>query len=169
MTTALLFALMLQQAAANVVWSDDPPVVAQEVAVAAAPVPDLPAHALADPYGWERSQCSPFIRKDEPLEHCQARVRVTLAAAMGDRLPEGLRPSAALENCTPGTAANGYAMQCGPRPVAALGAPPPLEKVCDNRPQRTPSGAIAFNSECRPTTSEKTGEVAALRFRLGRD
>src|SRR5690606_15283185 len=134
MTTALLFALMLQQAAPSVVWSDDPPPPVEEV-VAAAPVPVLPAHALADPYGWERSQCSPFIRKDEPLEHCQARVRVTLAAVMGDSLPDGLRPSAALENCTPGTAANGYAMQCGPRPVAALGALTPLEKVCDNRPQ----------------------------------
>ena len=93
MNTALLFALMLQQAAAGVVWSDDPPPPVEEVVVAA-PVPVLPAHALADPFGWERSQCSPFIRKDEPLEHCQARVRVTLAAVLGDRLPDGLRPSA---------------------------------------------------------------------------
>lgn len=167
MTTALLFALVLQQAAPGVVWSDDPPAPVEEVAVVA-PIPVLPAHALADPYGWERSQCSPFIRKDEPLEHCQARVRVTLAAVMGDRLPDGLRPSAALENCTPGTAANGYAMQCGPRPVAALGAPTPLEKVCDNRPQRTPSGAIAFNSECRPAAGEAP-EPEGLRIRLGGD
>lgn len=167
MTTALLFALMLQQTAPGVVWSDDPPPPVEEV-VATAPVPVLPAHALADPYGWERSQCSPFIRKDEPLEHCQARVRVTLAAVMGDRLPDGLRPSAALENCTPGTAANGYAMQCGPRPVAALGTPTPLEKVCDNRPQRTPSGAIAFNSECRPAAGEAR-EPEGLRIRLGGD
>ena len=164
MTTALLFALMLQQTAPGVVWSDDPPQPVEEV-VAAAPVPVLPAHALADPYGWERSQCSPFIRKDEPLEHCQARVRVTLAAVMGDSLPDGLRPSAALENCTPGTAANGYAMQCGPRPVAALGAPTPLEKVCDNRPQRTPSGAIAFNSECRPAAGEAR-QAEGLTLRL---
>ena len=167
MTTALFFALVLQQAAPGVVWSDDPPAPVEEVAVAA-PVPNLPAHALADPYGWERSQCSPFIRKDEPLEHCQARVRAALAAVLGDRLPEGLRPSAALENCTPGTAANGYAMQCGPRPVAAMGAPTPLEKVCDNRPQRTPSGAIAFNSECRPATGEAR-EADGLRIRLGGD
>ena len=167
MTTALLFALVLQQAAPGVVWSDDPPAPVEEVA-AAAPVPALPAHALADPYGWERSQCSPFIRKDEPLEHCQARVRVTLAAVLGDRLPEGLRPSKALENCTPGTAANGYAMQCGARPVAALGAPAPLEKVCDNRPQRTPSGALAFNSECRPAAGEARAQDG-LRIRLGGD
>ena len=167
MTTALLFALALQQAAPGVVWSDDPPAPAEKV-VAAAPVPVLPAHAMTDPYGWERSQCSPFIRKDEPLEHCQARVRVTLAAAMGDRLPEGLRPSKALENCTPGTATNGYAMQCGPRPVAALGAPPPRERVCDSRPQRTASGALAFNSECRPAAGE-AHEPEGLRIRLGGD
>lgn len=166
MMTALLFALMLQQAAPAVVWSDDPP--APVETVAAAPVPVLPAHALADPFGWERSQCSPFIRKDEPLEHCQARVRVTLAAVLGDRLPDGLRPSAALENCTPGTAANGYAMQCGPRPVAALGAPAPLEKVCDSRPQRTPSGALAFNNDCRPAPGEAR-ETEGLRIRLGGD
>ena len=164
MTTALLFALTLQHTAPGVVWSDDPPPPVEEVAVAT-PVPVLPAHALADPYGWERSQCSPFIRKDEPLEHCQSRVRVTLAAVMGDRLPDGLRPSAALENCTPGTAANGYAMQCGPRPVAAQGAPAPLEKVCDSRPQRTPSGAIAFNSECRPATGEAR-QTEGLTLRL---
>lgn len=166
MMTALIFALVLQQAAPAVVWSDDPP--APVEAVAAAPVPVLPAHALADPFGWERSQCSPFIRKDEPLEHCQARVRVTLAAVLGDRLPDGLRPSAALENCTPGTAANGYAMQCGPRPVAALGAPAPLEKVCDSRPQRTPSGALAFNNDCRPAPGEAR-ETEGLRIRLGGD
>lgn len=166
MMTALIFALVLQQAAPAVVWSDDPP--APVEAVAAAPVPVLPAHALTDPFGWERSQCSPFIRKDEPLEHCQARVRVTLAAVLGDRLPGGLRPSAALENCTPGTAANGYAMQCGPRPVAALGAPAPLEKVCDSRPQRTPSGALAFNSDCRPAAGEAR-ETEGLRIRLGGD
>ncbi|WP_312784523.1 hypothetical protein [Brevundimonas sp.] len=138
MTTALLFALVLQQAAPGVVWSDDPPAPVEEVAVAA-PLPVLPAHALADPYGWERSQCSPFIRKDEPLEHCQARVRVTLAAAMGDRLPDGLRPSKALENCTPGTAANGYAIQCGPRPVAALGAPPPRKRSATAAPSAPPA------------------------------
>lgn len=166
MMTALLFALMLQQAAPAVVWSDDPP--APVETVAAAPVPVLPAHALADPFGWERSQCSPFIRRDEPLEHCQARVRVTLAAVLGDRLPDGLRPSAALENCTPGTAANGYAMQCGPRPVAALGAPAPLEKVCDSRPQRTPSGTLAFNNDCRPAPGE-VRETEGLRIRLGGD
>ena len=166
MMTALLFALMLQQAAPAVVWSDDPP--APVETVAAAPVPVLPAHALADPFGWERSQCSPFIRRDEPLEHCQARVRVTLAAVLGDRLPDGLRPSAALENCTAGTAANGYAMQCGPRPVAAFGAPAPLEKVCDSRPQRTPSGALAFNNDCRPAPGE-VRETEGLRIRLGGD
>ena len=167
MTTALLLALALQQAAPAVVWSDDPPVPVEEPAPAT-PVPNLPALALADPYGWERSQCSPFIRKDEPLEHCQARVRVALAAVLGDRLPDGLRPSAALENCTPGTAANGYAMQCGPRPVAAMGAPTPLERVCDNRPQRAASGAIAFNSECRPEPGE-AHEPEGLRIRLGGD
>ena len=167
MTTALLFALVLQQAAPAVVWSDDPPAPVEAPPVAA-PAPNLPAHALADPSGWERSQCSPFIRKDEPLEHCQARVRVTLAAAMGDRLPDGLKPSAALENCTPGSAANGYAMQCGPRPVAALGAPPPRERVCDNRPQRTSSGALAFNSECRPAPGDVRAQDG-LRIRLGGD
>ena len=118
MTTALLFALVLQQAAPAVVWSDDPPAPVEEVAVVA-PAPVLPAHALADPYGWERSQCSPFIRKDEPLEHCQARVRVTLAAVMGERLPDGLRPSKALENCTPGNAAMPATSSADMRSIAA--------------------------------------------------
>ena len=52
MTTALLFALALQQAAPAVVWSDDPPPPVEAV-VEAAPTPVLPAHALADPYGWD--------------------------------------------------------------------------------------------------------------------
>jgi hypothetical protein len=35
-------------------------------------------------------------------------------------------------------------------------------------PQRTPSGAIAFNSECRPAAGE-TRETEGLRIRLGGD
>lgn len=91
MTMVLLFALVLQQAAPGVVWSDDPPAPIEETVVAA-PVPVLPAEALADPYGWERSQCSPFIRKDEPLEHCQARVRVTLAPFWATVCPTACAP-----------------------------------------------------------------------------
>lgn len=164
MTAALFIALMLQQAApAGVVWSDAPPPPTKMQAEVAAPA--LPDWALADPYAWERAQCSPLVRKDASMEACQTRVRADLAANLGDQLPAELRPSAALENCAPGAAADAYAVQCAPRPITG-GAPPPMrEQVCDPRPQRQPGGGLAFNSECRPAAGDRR-EPDGLRIRL---
>ncbi len=118
----LIAVLLVQDPAPRIILSDDPepPVITR----APRPVPDLPAHAIGDPFGWERSQCSPYIRKDEPLEHCQTRVRSDLLAVMGERLPSGLRPAPGLENCIPGTAANGYQMQCGGRSLRPTSGDP---------------------------------------------
>ncbi|MES2835498.1 MAG: hypothetical protein V4707_12410 [Pseudomonadota bacterium] len=85
MPVALLIAALMQDpngaAAGTIAWSEPAPVVE---APAVAPPPPLPAWALADPFGWERAQCSPMIRKDATLEACQARVRTDLAANLGD-------------------------------------------------------------------------------------
>ena len=65
MLTALAVALMLQQAAGMISW--DLPIESDPnapVATPAAPPVVLPDWALADPFAWERSQCSPIIRKD---------------------------------------------------------------------------------------------------------
>lgn len=164
MPIALLFALALQQTAPVLTWSEPPPRVAEDVA------PEMtgeeaPAHALTDPYAWERSQCSPYIRKDEPLAECQARVRSMLAVAMADKLPDGLRPDA-LENCSNYQTASGYQFQCGrPRTVASMAPSAPVERVCDNRPERA-GNSLAFNTRCQPVGGD--GE-AGLRFRLNRD
>lgn len=167
MTMLLALLLTLQQTPSTVVWSDLPDTPATP-APAVAPV-QLPPEAVADPFGWERAQCSPYIRKsDEPLELCQQRVRLRLAAGLGDRLPAALRPSEAMENCRLGDADTGYALQCGPRQTFSGGLAPVRERMCDNRPQRTASGAIAFNSECRPAPGEAR-QQDGLKIRLGGD
>ncbi|HRJ64500.1 MAG TPA: hypothetical protein PLR59_09150, partial [Brevundimonas sp.] len=96
---AIVFAVMLQQtaplpaAAGQVVWETPAPVEAAQP-VAAADIPAIPDSARADPYGYERAECSPLIRSSrETLEACQARVRVILAAHLGDALPAGLTPA----------------------------------------------------------------------------
>lgn len=165
MTMLLALLLMLQQTPPTVVWSDMPDL-PQTPKPIIEPVP-LPLAAIADPYGWERAQCSPYIRnRDEPLEICQQRIRLMLASGLGDRLPPALKPSDAMDDCRLGGADTGYALQCGPRPVQIGGAPPVREPVCDNRPQRSPSGAIAFNSECRPAPGDANRQEG-LTIRLG--
>ena len=65
---ALVAAVILQQAApGQVVWQEPAP---PEPVVAEAPAaPALPDWARADPYGYERSECSPLMRKaNESLE-----------------------------------------------------------------------------------------------------
>ena len=67
--------------------------------------PALPEGARADPFGYERSECSPLVRdRAETLEACQRRVRRTLAATMGDAVPDALKPDADL----------------GPRPIRPI-------------------------------------------------
>ncbi len=110
MLTAFALAMVLQQA---VVWETPASAAQAEPVEVAAPVTDLPAWALADPFGWERSQCSPLVSR-EPLDVCQARVRVELSAALGDQLPAGLRPAGEPVPClaTPGDDGK-YPVQCG--------------------------------------------------------
>lgn len=144
----LMAAFVIQSAASGIILSDDPP--APVIEVPARPIPQLPPHATTDPFGWERSQCSPYIRKDEPLEHCQIRVRSDLLAVMGERLPPGLRPASGLENCTPGNAENNYQLQCGPRQLMApASAATPQDRLCQNQPERQPNGSVVVREVCR--------------------
>ena len=162
MLALLIAALLLPQDAPafGITLSDDPePPVVEE---AKRQVPNLPAHALADPFGWERSQCSPYIRRDEPLEHCQVRVRSDLAAVMGDRLPSALRPTAGLENCTPGKAENNYKIECKPREMVVPNAPNLQDRQCENQPQRQPDGRVVIQSVCRSTGTDTPAQ--GLRF-----
>ena len=111
MFVALAAAVLLQQAApGQVVWQTPVPA---EPAAAEAPaaIPTIPDWARADPYGYERSECSPLVRKaEESMEACQARVRTALAANLGDDLPVG-----------PGHVAAGRANLRDPPPGPAAG------------------------------------------------
>lgn len=166
MLTALALALMLQQA---VVWETPAPVVeAPPPEVLAAPVTTLPDWAVADPFAWERSQCNPMIRGETPLDVCQARVRGELSAALGDRLPAGLRPAGEPVPClaTPGDN-GGYAVQCGVPERQAAATVTPRIQDCRPRPQRQ-GGSVAFVTDCRADDDKSEG----LSFRLfgsGRD
>ena len=167
MLIAALAALLLQQSAGTIAW--DTPVAAdpEAPAQAAQPVSTLPDWARADPYGWERSQCSPMIRKDASIEACQVRVRTDLAAALGDRLPGGLAPDG-IEGCRQlSDGKGGYETTCAPvqRTLATTAAP--VAEICEERPTRTASGVVAFGRECRPATGATTTE--GLSFRLGGD
>ena len=90
---AALMSLMLSLTPQDptIVWSapkaEPTPIV---VTPAPAPTIDLPDWARADPYAWERAQCSPLLRGDEDLQACQARVRVALDAALKGETPAGL-------------------------------------------------------------------------------
>lgn len=166
LTAAVLSALMMQQAATGqVVWAT--PVEAPPVAEAPA-APPIPDWARADPFGYERSECSPLIRAAaESMEACQSRVRFALAANLGNRLPDGLRPTGSLDNCRQEAAGDRYAMQCGApsrpdRPATAM-----QERVCESRPQARPQGGVAWTEECRPASGQR--EEGGLKFRLGND
>lgn len=164
---AAIFALMLQQAAAGQMgWSEAPPS-PPVTAVAAPATHNLPDWARADPFGYERSECSPMIRKaDETQEACQARVRVELASDLGDALPAALRPAAAPDSCRQEAAGDRYAVQCGAptrnsAPTVAL-----EEQTCESRPQVQPRGGVAWTQDCRPASGVRTGPDG-LSIRLG--
>ncbi len=165
MMTVFALAMVLQQAAGGVVvWETPAP--APAAVETAAPVPnDLPAWALADPFGWERSQCSPLVSR-EPLDACQARVRSELSAALGDRAPADLRPSGEPVPCRAAPDDSGaYPVQCGaPERRAAATVTPTIP---DCRPRATrQGGSVAFVTDCRDDSAGSEG----LSFRLfGRD
>ena len=164
LTAAVLSALMLQQAAAGqVVWST-PAEPAPVVAPAAAPA--IPDWARADPYGYERSECSPLIRNaSESMEACQSRVRFALAANVGEDLPSRLRPAGSADNCRQEAAGDRYAMQCGAPARTVPGGPDLRDKVCTTRPSGTREGGMTYREEC--TVGGQPVREEGLRINLG--
>lgn len=163
----IALAVLLQQAAAGqVVWETPGPVESVE---AAAPVdiPAIPDSARADPYGYERAECSPLIRKaEESMESCQQRVRAALAANLGAALPAGLTPASAPDNCRQEAEGDRFALQCGSptrtdRPAAVL-----EERICETRPRVQPQGGVAWTEDCRPASGRRD-EGDGLKIRLG--
>ena len=153
MLTAFALAMVLQQA---VVWETPAPAPETEPVEIAAPVSDLPAWALADPFAWERSQCSPLVSR-EPLDVCQARVRVELSAALGDQLPAGLRPAGEPVPClaTPGDD-GAYPIQCGLPERRAAATVTPTIPDCRPRAERQ-GGSVAFVTDCRADDAGSRG------------
>lgn len=169
---AVVFAVMLQQtaplpaAAGQVVWETPVPV-EPAVALAVADIPAIPDSARIDPYGYERAECSPLIRKgEESLEACQARVRVALAANLGAALPPGLAPVGAADECRQEAAGDRYALQCGAPDRPARPAVSPRETACSSRPRVLPQGGVAWTEECRPADG-RAPEQDGLKIRLG--
>lgn len=168
---AVVFAVLLQQAlslpaaTSQVVW--ETPVEAAPPAVAAE-IPAIPVSARTDPYGYERAECSPLIRKAaESLDACQARVRAALAANLGSALPAGLAPAGMTDGCRQEAAGDRYALQCGPprrgdRPTSAL-----EEQTCETRPRAQARGGVVWTEECRPASGGRQ-ERGGLRARVGR-
>ncbi|HEY0927199.1 hypothetical protein [Brevundimonas sp.] len=165
LTAAVLSTLILQQAAGGqVVWSTPAEPVAVVAPAAAPPIPDW---ARTDPFGYERSECSPLIRAaSESMESCQNRVRFALSANLGDALPAALRPAGAADNCRQEAAGDRYALQCGApsrpdRPATAM-----QEQVCETRPQARQQGGVAWTEQCRPASGGRDNDDG-LKFRLG--
>jgi hypothetical protein len=169
---SLVAALMLQQAAGMISWNPPPapdpnaPVEAASPALAA-PATTIPEWGLADPFSWERSQCSPIIRKDSSMELCQARVRTDLAAALGDKLPAALQPSG-VEGCRQvSNGAGGYELTCAPVRRELTSSAAPVAEVCEERPSATGSGGVNFERRCTPATGPAPKD--GLTFKLGGD
>lgn len=167
---AIVFAVMLQQAVpaptGQVVWEEPAP---PPVAAAPVEIPVIPDSARADPYGYERAECSPLIRKaSESMEACQARVRIALAANLGDALPPGLTPASAPNECRLAAAGDRYALQCGAPDRPARADVRPQEQTCESRPQARPQGGVAWTEECRPADGRAPTQEG-LKFQLGGD
>lgn len=165
---AIYLAALLQQAATGqVVWETPLPPPPAE-AEATADIPAIPDYARADPFGYERAECSPLVRKaDETMDACQQRVRVALAANLGPALPAGLAPAAAgaAENCRPGAEGDRYALQCGAPSRSVPPAPDLRVRSCTTRPSVTERGAVSFEETC--TVGGDEGGDEGLRIRLG--
>jgi len=161
---ALVAAVMLQQAAPGpIIWQDPAP---PAPAVAETPAgPALPDWARADPYGYERSECSPLMRKaNESQEACQARVRTALALDLG-ALPQGLAGGAAAEACRQEAAGDRYALQCTV-PGRSVPAGPDLRvRDCTTRPRSDADGRMTFEEVCTVNGQDVRDE--GLTIRLG--
>ncbi|HEY0103112.1 MAG TPA: hypothetical protein VGB60_06585 [Brevundimonas sp.] len=163
---AIVFAAMLQQAATGQVVWEAPPAIP---VAAPTPIPAIPDYARADPFGYERSECSPLIRKaSETLEACQVRVRSALAANLGAALPPGLAPSASAEQCRQEAAGDRYALQCGTPARSVRASATPEERTCETRPQAQAQGGVVWTEECRPADGRAPTQDG-LRIRLGGD
>jgi hypothetical protein len=162
MLTELLLALAVQQVAGGATWNEASPDATPVIQAAARP--DLPDWAIADPFGWERSQCSPLVRGDEPMAGCQSRIRADLAIVLGDRLPAGLRPSDTPTPCLATPDANGaFPVECREPERRVAASNPIQDQVCESRPRRE-GGAVAFVTECRP--AGEASERRGLSFRI---
>lgn len=161
---AVVFAALLQQAVAGqVVWEAPPP----PPAAAPVEIPAIPDSARADPYSYERAECSPLIRKStETMEACQARVRIALAANLGGALPPGLVAPGAPDDCRQEAAGDRYALQCGAPDRPARPVVSPQETTCSSRPRQRPEGGVAWTEECRPADGRAPTQEG-LRVRLG--
>ncbi|HEY0599084.1 hypothetical protein [Brevundimonas sp.] len=169
MLAVVAAAVILQQAATGqVVWQTPaPPEPAASVVPAVAPT--LPDWARADPYGYERSECSPLLRAaTETMEACQARVRAALAANLGAALPAGLAPTNAADQCRQAAAGDRYALQCGAPSRSGPAGAVLVEQACETRPRAQPQGGVAWTEECRPADGRKPAEEG-LSIRLGGD
>jgi hypothetical protein len=164
LTAAVLSALILQQSATGqVVWST--PVEPAPVA-APAEAPAIPDWAKTDPFGYERSECSPLIRNaSESMDACQNRVRFALAANLGDALPAGLRPTASMDNCRQEAAGDRYGMQCGAQARSVPAGPDLRDRTCNTRPVGNREGGMTYREECMVGGQEVREE--GLRINLG--
>lgn len=168
---AVVFAVMLQRTAplpaatGQVVW--ETPVPVEAARPVAADLPPIPDSARADPWGYERAECSPLIRSSqETLEACQARVRVTLAAHLGSALPAGLAPAGTAGDCRQEAAGDRYALQCGAPSRPQRAATVLEERSCETRPRAQAAGGVAWTEECRPASGVRQDD-GGLRIRLG--
>lgn len=165
---AVIVAVTLQQAAAGqVVWQAPAPPPAPAPIITETPAaPALPDWARADPYGYERSECSPLLRKAaESLEACQSRVRTALALD-GD-LPPGLSSGASAEACRQEAAGDRYALQCAPPGRTVPTGPDMRARECTTRPRSTAEGRMTFEETCTVNGEEVRDD--GLRIRLGGD
>ena len=166
---AALMSLMLSLTPQDptIVWSapqaEPTPIV---VTPAPAPTIDLPDWARADPYAWERAQCSPLLRGDEDLQACQARVRGALAANLGDALPVGLAAGAPADQCRQEAAGDRYALQCGAPSRSGPETARLVDRTCETRPRAQREGGVIWTEECRPADGSEPAEEG-LRIRLG--
>ena len=165
---ALVAAVILQQAATGqVVWQTPAPPEPVVVETPAA-VPTIPDWARADPYGYERSECSPLMRRaNEGLEACQARVRAALALDLGADLPAGLAATNAADRCRQAAAGDRYALQCTPRDLTVPAGPDMRARECTTRPRASREGGMTFEETCTVGGEEVRDE--GLRIRLGGD
>lgn len=165
MIAAAFALLLLQQTAPSVVWEPPAAETAAETPIAA-PRHTVPEWGLADPFGYERARCSPQLRGAKTLEACQAEVRGQLALALGEDLPDALRPAGMAGDCQMAQAGSGgsaYAVQCGPQSRTPAASSTPQEMDC--RPRPVEGG---FSSECRPV-DEAESKGVSLRLWGGKD